>query len=374
MIPIFEPLFAGRELEYVSECIKTGWVSSEGPFVKRFEEQMATWFGVPHAIACSSGTSALEIALYALNLKPGAEVILPSFTIISCVIACVRLGLVPVLVDVHPQYLTLIPEQVKAKITGQTGAIMPVHVYGNAADMDAILAIGKEHGIAVIEDFAEAHGAVHVSQNDGRRALCGSMGDVAACSFYANKIIACGEGGMVFAKTDEQAARARNYRNLCFDADRKYVHDDIGYNFRMTNLQAAVGLAQLEQLEDSLARKRQIGKWYAEQLADMPNVTFHPVPAYTESVYWMFGIHLDPSRGHDAPQVQAKLKTLGVGTRCFFNGMHRQPATQVRGLFQGESYPNTDTATQYGVLLPSSVTLTQDQVTTICQAVRQAIR
>lgn len=373
MIPVFEPLFAGNELAYVSECVKTGWVSSEGPFVKRFEDEMVASFDAQHGIACSSGTSALEIALYALNLPRGAEVILPSFTIVSCVMACLRLGLVPVLVDVVPGYLTMDPAKVKAKLTNKTAAIMPVHVYGNPADMDAILVIARQANVQVIEDFAESHGAVYISKETGKRSYCGTMGDTAACSFYANKIIATGEGGMVFTRTSEQDERARNYRNLSFDKGRRYIHEDVGYNFRMTNLQAAVGVAQLEQLPESLKRKREIGGQYRSGLEGVNGVTFHPVPAYAESVYWMFGIQLDPARGLNATRLQDRLKEEKIGTRCFFNGMHRQPAFNDRDMFVGESYPVTEQATEYGVLLPSSLTLTQEQIEQVCKAIKKAV-
>jgi perosamine synthetase len=359
MIPVFETVFLGREKEYLEECIKTRWISSEGPFVKRFEQEMATRFGMQEGVAVSNGTAALEVALYALDLAPGSEVIMPSFTIISCALACLRLSLVPIFVDIDPVAWTMDPRQVRAKLTAKTGAIMPVHIYGNPVDMDPILQISREHGIPIMEDFAEAHGAVYLSSGkNNERLLCGGIGDVSATSFYANKIITCGEGGMVLCRTQKSAERARRYRNLCFDKERKFIHEDIAGNFRMTNMQAAIGLAQLEQLDKAVEIKRSIGALYREALAGAPGLRFHPIPRYSETVYWMYCCELAPSIGLTAEDICRELRARGIDTRYFFTGMHRQPVLRNRGFSATEDgFPRTDHASRYGFYLPSSLAL-----------------
>jgi len=373
MIPVHEPCLDGNELAYVQECVRTGWISSEGSFVRRFEDAMCKRFGMPEGVAVCNGTAALEVALYALNLRVGAEVIMPSFTIISCALACVRLGLVPVLVDIDAETWTMDPGQIEARITSKTGAIMPVHIYGNPVDMDPVLAIARRHGLAIVEDFAEAHGAGYRSGATGGTLRCGAMGDVAATSFYANKLITCGEGGMVLCKTRGQADRARSYRNLCFDKDRRFVHEDLGFNYRMTNLQAAIGLGQLERLERTVAQKREIAAWYRQTFASMLELRFHPVPSYSEPVYWMYCIELRTESGCDAEVLAAGLRERGIGTRFFFRGMHCQPALLKLGLFAGEQYRRTEFATRYGLYLPSSLSLTVENIGTIGRAVQDIL-
>jgi perosamine synthetase len=251
MIPVFETVFLGNERRYLEECIETRWISSEGPFVRRFEQAMAERFEMSEGVAVNSGTAALETALYALDLPAGSEVIMPSLTIFSCPLVCLRLGLVPVLVDIDPVTWTMDPALIEAKITSRTRAIMVVHLFGNPAEMDPILDIARRHRLHVVEDFAEAHGATYQGPA-GSSQPCGGIGDISATSFYANKLISCGEGGMVLCREPHRAERARRYRNLGFGSERNFIHEDVAANFRLTNLQAAVGLAQLEELDRTI--------------------------------------------------------------------------------------------------------------------------
>ncbi|OJU10820.1 MAG: aminotransferase DegT, partial [Alphaproteobacteria bacterium 64-11] len=248
MIPVNEPVIGARERELVLQCLDTGWISSDGPFVGQFEQRFAQEVGRRHAIAVMNGSAALDAAVAALDLKRGDEVVMPTFTIISCITAVLTAGAVPVPVDCDPVTWNATPEAILAAVTPKTKAIMAVHIYGLPMDMDPILTFAKERGIAVIEDAAEAHGLTY----KGRP--CGSLGDVSTFSFYPNKHITTGEGGMIVTDSDAIAEKCRSLRNLGFNPKRRFVHDELGWNFRMTNLQAALGLGQIERLSDNIAK------------------------------------------------------------------------------------------------------------------------
>lgn len=283
-IPVNEPLLDGNERRYLNECIDTGWISSEGPFVKRFEEAFATRVGRRHGIAVCNGSVALDAAVAALGLGAGDEVILPAFTIISCAAAIVRAGAVPVLVDSDPIAWNMDVTQIEARITPRTKAIMVVHIYGLPVDMDPVLALAEKHGLAIIEDAAEMHGQTY----KGRP--CGSFGEISTFSFYPNKHITTGEGGMIVTDDDVLAERCRGLRNLCFLPGKRFVHEELGWNFRMTNLQAALGVAQLERLDEFVARKRRMGALYSSLLADLDTVEKPPPQTdYAENIYWVYG-------------------------------------------------------------------------------------
>jgi perosamine synthetase len=362
MIPVFETVLLGNEKRYVDECLETKWISSEGAFVRQFENAMSDRFGMPEAVAVSSGTGALETGLHSLDLPEGSEVIMPSLTIISCAYACLRVGLTPVLVDIDPDTWTMDVRQLEAKLTSRTAALMVVHLFGNPVNMDPVLHLARRRGIPVMEDFAEAQGAAYRGESGNRR-LCGAMGEVAATSFYANKLISCGEGGMVLCRDPQAAERARRYRNLGFGAERDFLHADLAANFRITNLQAAFGLAQLERLDHTIQRKREIAEWYRKAFADHENLLrFHPVPSYSDPVYWMFSVELNSSNGVTAADARRSLHANDIDTRPFFQGLHRQPVLLSRGLFAGEEYPHTEYATRYAFYLPSSLSLTREIV------------
>ena len=372
LIPVYEPVLKDREKQLLAECIDSGWISSEGPFVKEFEDRFSKYIGARYGVAVSSGTAALETALYGIDVQKGDEVIMPSFTIISCALAALRLGARPVLVDIDPTTWNMDTTQLEAKITSKTRAIMPVHIYGLPVDMDPVFHLASEYDLKIIEDAAEAHGAEYLSASRGNRWLkCGNMSDVSCFSFYANKIVTTGEGGMVVTNDASVAARAASYRNLCFHPEKRFYHTELCFNFRMTNLQAAVGVAQLERIEEIIARRRLLASWYKQGLAGVSDIRFQAEPSYAKPVYWMYAVELDEGLSVDAEPMMNRLKEKGIGTRPFFLGLHAQPVLQQLRVVKDEQFPNTDRAHRQGLYLPSSLTLTKAQVDVVCDAVRE---
>lgn len=366
MIPVNEPLLNGNEKKYLQECIDTGWISSEGPFIKKFEEGLASKVGRKHGVAVCNGTAALELAVEALGIKTGDEVIMPAFTIISCASAIIKSGGVPVLVDSDPLTWNMRVEEIEKKITPRTCAIMAVHIYGLPVDMDPLLALAKKHKLLVIEDAAEAHGQTYKGK------ACGSFGDISVFSFYPNKLITTGEGGMVLTDDDALAAKCRSLRNLCFMADKRFVHEALGWNMRMTNIQAALGLAQLERWDEHIARKRKMGAVYTGLLAELKNISL-PLKstAYAENIYWVYGITLE--NGERADTVMKKLAQKKIGTRPFFYPMHLQPALKKSGLFDNEQYPVAERLYEYGFYLPSGLTLSEEQMRIVAQTLKEVL-
>jgi perosamine synthetase len=367
MIPVNEPRIGEQEFAYVNECLRTGWISSAGRFIEEFESRWAAYCGMQYGVAVGNGTVALEAAVACLGLSPGDEVILPTFTIISCAQAVLYAGGVPVLVDADPRTWCMDVAQAAARITPRTRAIMPVHMYGHPVDMAPLWALAEQHGLAIVEDAAEAHGATY----RGRR--CGGLGDLSCFSFYANKIITTGEGGMILTRDPRLAERARSLRNLCFRPERRFYHTELGHNFRLTNLQAAVGLAQLERIDDLLAHKRWMGRRYTELLAGTPGLTLPVEEPWATNVYWMYGLVLDETTGMDAVEFSRRLKSRGVETRPFFLGMHEQPAFLERGFFRGEHYPVAERIARQGLYLPSGLTLTDAQAVQVAVAVKECL-
>ena len=376
MIPVNEPLLTARELELATECLRTGWISSAGGYIQRFEQAWADYCGMQHGVAVSNGTAGLQLAVACLDLQPGDEVILPSFTIISCVTAVLYNGGKPVLVDADPETWCLDVRQLEGRMTSRTRAIMPVHIYGHPVDMDPVLELAKTHGLLVIEDAAEAHGAEYLSGRDGQGThwrRCGSLGDLSVFSFYANKPVTTGEGGMLLTNDDGLAARLAALRNLCFKPDRRFHHSELGYNFRLTNLQAAIGCAQIERIDSIIERKRAIGEAYRLRLQGIPGLQLPAEKSWARSIYWMYGLVLEEAVGFDASEFAGRLQERGVQTRPFFLGMHAQPALHARGLFAGESYPVADRLARQGLYLPSGLALTDAQIDQVCQAVQDVL-
>jgi perosamine synthetase len=376
MIPVNEPLLCGRELEYVNECITTGWISSAGRFIEAFENEWASYCGMKYGIAMSNGTTALQAAVACLGLKPGDHVIIPSFTIISCALAVIYNGCIPVLVDCDPKTWCMDVSQIEARITERTKAIMPVHIYGHPVYMDVIIELAEKYNLAVIEDAAEAHGAEYLAQGNSCNPLwkrCGGLGHISAFSFYANKLITTGEGGMVLTNDPVYAEKARAYRNLCFQGKRRFYHTELGHNFRMTNLQAAIGLAQLERMDAIVAKKRWMGMTYSERLKEVPGIQLPVEASWARQVYWMYGIVLDDDVGMDAVTFAEKLKNEGIETRPFFLGMHEQPVFREMGLFENEKYPVAERIARKGLYLPSGLTITEAQIDRVCDVVRSVL-
>jgi perosamine synthetase len=372
LIPVNEPKLGPRELEYVTEAVESGWISSAGRYIEEFESGWAAYCGRRHGIAVSNGTTALHAAVAALGLEPGDEVILPTFTIVSCVTAVLAAGAVPVLVDSDPALWTMDVGQLEARVTERTRAVMPVHMYGHPVDMDPLLELGERRGLAVLEDAAEAHGAEYRS-GDGEWRRCGSFGAMSTFSFYANKLVTTGEGGMVVTDDDALAERLRSLRNLGFNSARRFHHVELGFNFRLTNLQAALGVAQLERIDEIVARKREVAALYTAGLGDIAGLQLPAEARWARSVYWMYGVVLDESTGLDAEAFAKRLRERGVDTRPFFLGMHEQPALHELGLFRGESYPVAERLARQGLYLPSGLALTDEQVQRVCAAVGEAL-
>ena len=376
MIPVNEPLLNGNEKKYLNECIDTGWISSEGPFVKRFEHDMAAAVGRRHGIAVSNGTAALELAIASLGLEPGDQILMPTFTIISCAAAVVRCGCVPVLIDSEPSTWNMDLANLKAKVEDEIGrkgnrklkAIMVVHIYGLPVEMDPVQELADRYGLKIIEDAAEMHGQTC----RGRR--CGGFGDLSTFSFYPNKHITTGEGGMVLTDDDHLAERCRSLRDLCFQPAKRFVHDELGYNFRMTNMQAALGVAQLERLDEFVARKRRMGARYTEMLAAVEGLELMPAKTeYAENIYWVFALVLKESVPFDGKEAIRRLAQAGIGTRPFFWPMHEQPVFQGMGLFQGERHPVAERIARRGFYIPSGMALTDAQQATVVAAIKELI-
>jgi perosamine synthetase len=364
-VPVNEPLLTGNEKKYLNACIDTGWISSDGPFVKELEQKVAAKVGRTYAVAVANGTAALDIAVAAIGLGPGDEVILPSHTIISCAAAIVRAGATPVVVDSDLTTWNMIPQQIAARVTPRTRAILIVHIYGLPVDMDPVLEIARKHDLKIIEDAAEVIGQTY------RGKPCGSFGDISTFSFYPNKLITTGEGGMVLTDDPILAEKAASFRNLCFQASRRFVHEELGWNYRLSNLQAAVGLAQFERWDEFIAIKRGIGRRYSELLGDLEHITL-PLAAtpYAENIYWVYGLLLKESAGFDAAEAMRRLAAVGIGTRPFFWPMHEQPVFRRLGYFHKESHPGAETLARRGFYIPSGMALRPEQLERTAAAVK----
>ena len=350
-----EPVLNGNEKKYIDECIDTNWISFEGPFVKRFEEGMANLTHRKYGVAVANGSVALDTAIIALEIGEGDEVIMPDFTIMSCAAPIVRAGAKPVLIDADPLTWNMKVEDIEAKITKNTKAIMVVHIYGLPVDMDPVFALAEKYSLAIIEDAAEMHGQTYKDRP------CGSLGTISTFSFYPNKHITCGEGGMVVTDDEKLAERCQLARNLFFSPKKRYVHEELGYNFRMTNLQAAIGCAQLERIDETVVKKRHIGHLYNELLKEVEGIQ-KPVEKteYADNIYWVYGIVLDDSVKVDAEEFMKRLGAEGIGCRGFFWGMHEQPVFKKMHLFDGELYPNAERLARRGLYIPSGLNLTDD--------------
>lgn len=367
-IPVNEPLLNGNEKKYLCECIDTGWISSEGPFVKEFEQKMSETVHRNYGIAVSNGTAALEVAVQALGIDAGDEVIMPTFTIISCAMAVTKMGGIPVFVDSDPFTWNMKVDEIEKKITSKTKAILLVHLYGLPVEVDEILLLAKKYHLKIIEDAAEMHGQTY----NGK--ACGSFGDISIFSFYPNKHITTGEGGMVVTDDEELAERCRSLRNLCFRKDIRYIHDEISDNYRFTNLQAAVGLAQLERLDEFVERKRAMGRYYTERLCEIKGLRL-PIEHtdYANNIYWVYGMVLESEIQVDNRIIQKLLAEKGIGTRTFFWCMHEQPVYRNMGLFKNEKYPNAEYLARKGFYIPSGLALTKEQMDKVILGIKDMI-
>ena len=365
-LPVCSPLLEGNELSYVTEAVSTGWISSSGSYVTEFEKSFAAYCEVGHGIAVCNGTVALHLALVALGVGPGDEVIIPNFTMAASAFAVCYTGAMPVFVDADKETWNMAIPSLESKITPKTKAIMPVHIFGNPCDMTALHRVSEKWGIPLLEDAAEAHGA----EVNGKKV--GSLGNLAAFSFFANKNVTTGEGGMVVTDDDALAQACRYHKNLCFplDAPRTYLHADIGFNYRMSNIHAALGLAQTERADYYRNLRIRHGCLYRELLEKIPGITVQKDQLGGKNVFWMNGMCVCPEQyGRSRDELVAHLKENGIETRLFFNGMHRQPALQKYGCDSSDTYPVSDFLADNGLYLPSGSGLAEEDIHFICDVI-----
>ena len=368
-IPVCEPYLAGNELEYVTDAISTGWISSSGTYVNRFEEEFAKYCDCKYAVSVCNGTIALHLALLSLDIGIGDEVIIPSFTMIASAFAVCYTGAKPVFVDADKDTFNIDVTKIEKKITSRTKAIMPVHIFGKICNMDAIIALAKKYNLYIIEDAAEAHGATY----RGKKA--GSFSDVAAFSFFANKNITTGEGGMIVTNNEDIAQKAKYFKNVCFpiNGPRNYSHDDIGYNYRMSNVVAAIGLSQVEKADDYRAMRIRNNELYRKYLEGVPGIIFQSLPEEgCIDVCWMNTIVLDPEKfGHTKDETVTFLKSQNIDTRLLFKSMSRQKSLADFGCDCSGEYIVTDWLNENGFYLPSASNLDEETIKNICRVIKE---
>jgi len=362
IIPVSDPKLDGNELRYLTQCIQSNWISSAGRFVRDFEEAFAAVMGCSHGVACSNGTTALHLALATLGLGPGDEAIIPAFTMIATANAVRYTGATPVLVDSERETWNPDVTKLSAAVTPRTRGILLVHTYGHPVDMDPLLELADRRGLWVVEDAAEAHGARYKDRP------IGSLGRAASFSFYANKIITTGEGGMVTTNDPELARVARRLRDHAFSDERHFWHKYLGFNYRMTNMQAAVGLAQTERLEEFVEIRRANAARYTQRLSKIPGLTLPVERPWARNVYWMYGVVVEDAFGISRDELRRRLARRGIETRTFFIPIHLQPIYY--SLFKGQGYPVAEELCQRGMYLPSGATLSETEIAYICDAVR----
>jgi len=354
MIPVAEPSLGEEELSNVIEAVKSGWISSKGKFIEEFEQNFAEYCDRKYGVATSNGTVALHLALKALGITKGDEVIVPDLTFVAVANTVTYCNAKPVFVDSHPEYWCMNPEKIAEKITQRTKAIIPVHLYGHPCDMDAILGIAENHNLYIIEDAAEAHGAEY----KGKKVGC--FGDISCFSFYGNKIITTGEGGMCLTNNENLAEKMKILRDHGMNPNRRYWYDEIGFNYRMTNLQAAVGVAQLKKLDEFVDKKREIAKWYEEGLKELEEkelITLHPETSWAKCVYWMYSILVEDTFGMGRDDLIKRLEMEGIETRPFFYPMHLLSVYK-----NNERFPFAEEISIKGLNLPSGMNMSGEKI------------
>ncbi|MFH0861097.1 MAG: DegT/DnrJ/EryC1/StrS family aminotransferase [Candidatus Altiarchaeota archaeon] len=365
MIHVCEPTIGEEELANVVDCIKTNWISSKGKYIEEFENKFSKYCGVKHGVTTTNGTTALHLAISSLGIGKGDEVIMPTFTMIATAFAVTYTGAKPVFVDSEPETWNVDVEKIEEMITNKTKAIMPVHIYGHPCDMDSISDIADDNDLYVVEDAAEAHGAEY----KGRKV--GGLSDIGCFSFYANKIITTGEGGMVVTNDEELVERARELRDLAHSKKKRFLHERVGYNYRMTNVQAAIGVAQMEKIEKFVNARRNNANRYNSLLIGINGITLPPEKPWAKNVYWMYSILIDKEKfGISRDELMMKLEDKGVGTRAFFVPMHKQPVyDKAKGQF-----PVSERLAENGLYLPSSSKLTEKEIRWVCDAISSLSR
>ena len=366
-INVSEPKLSNKAKDYVLDCLKTEWISSSGSYLETFEKKWAKYCNKKYAVSVTSGTAALIVALKALNLKPGDEVIMPSFTIISCALAIIEAGGKPILADCDLDTWCIKTDEIKKKISSRTKAILIVHMFGHPVNIDEIKEIIKNKKIDIIEDAAESHGSRFKNK------VVGSFGKISCFSFYVNKLITTGEGGMALTNDKGLYNKMKNLRNLAFNKTRRFSHNEIGYNYRMTNIQAAIGLSQLEKITEHIEIKRKNTLLYNKILTsyDLP-ISLPLEKKWAKNTFWMYGIVLK-NKKMTAKILSKKLFENNIETRPLFLGMHEQPIFKKMKLFKKENYPNTEYISKYGLYLPSGLRLNKSKIELICRTLKRIL-
>ncbi len=364
-IPVCSPLLTGNELKYVTDCMETGWISSAGKYVTAFEDSFAKYSEAKHGVAVCNGTVAIHLALQALNIREGDEVLIPNFTMIATAFAVCYTGAMPVFVEADRETWNIDINDLSKKVTGKTKAIIAVSIFGNPCAMDEIMALASEHNLYVIEDAAESHGAEY----KGRK--LGSIAHLTCFSFFANKNLTTGEGGMVLTNDDSIAKQLRYYKNLCFSLDgpRNYLHEDVGFNYRISNIHAAIGLAQVEKADEYRAMRIKNAQLYEKYLADTPGIIFQKSMSFALNVHWMNAILITKEYGKSRNELIKHLADNKVDSRTFFLGMDKQPSLKKYGCDVSKSFEVTDWLSENGFYLPSSSHLTENEIKIICELI-----
>jgi len=363
-IPVNVPLLNGKEKEYVLEALESSWISSEGPFVSKFERNFSKYVDRDFGIAVSSGSAALDIAVKALDIGIGDEVIMSTFTIISCAASVVKRGAIPVFVDVDPLTWNMDVSQIQDKITSKTKAIMVVHIYGLPVDMDPLIKLANKYKLLVLEDAAEMHGQTYKNR------LCGSFGDISTFSFYANKNITTGEGGMIVTNNKSLRDRCRSLRNLCFQDKKRFLHSELGWNYRLTNIQAAIGLAQLERIGLIVEKKKKIGALYNDLLKNLKGISLPMSNTdYANNIYWIYGILIN-KKNLNADELINILKSKGIGARPFFYPLHLQPVLNEYKKYNASKFPISEKISKQGLYLPSGLGISYAQIKKVVNVLR----
>lgn len=366
LVPVCTPSITELEVRYATDAVRSGFISgTKGEYIQRFEEAFAKYCKAEHGIACNSGTAALQLAIRALKIKVGDEVIVPAFTNIATILCVVYVGAVPVLVDAREDTWCINEKLVEQKVTKRTKAIIPVHIYGHPVEMGPVMEVAKKHNLFVVEDAAEAHGAEY----NGK--IVGNIGDIGCFSFYANKIVTCGEGGMCVTDNKAWAEKMQSLRNLAFGDASRYLHTDLGYNYRMTNVQAAIGFAQMQRVDELVKRKRVVAAQYSRELRNVNGITTPCEMPWAKNVYWMYGILIDRKKFRiSKDELMAELLKHGIETRSFFVPMQNQPVFRSLGLFRNDKCPVSDRLGREGLYLPSSTGLGKEEIVHICDVIK----
>lgn len=363
-IPICEPTLSGFELEYLANCIKSNWLSSKGFYVDEFERKFSEFCGSKYGVATSSGTTALHLALVALGIGRADEVIMPTLTMIASANPIIFAGAKPVFVDSEPDTWNIDVNAIEEKITSKTKAIMPVHLYGHPVNMDPLLKIAKKYNLFVIEDAAEAHGTEY------KNIRAGSLGDVGCFSFYTNKIITTGEGGMVVTNNERINDNLLLFRDLAHSKEQRYLHYEVGYNYRLTNLQAGVGLAQMKKIEEYIEARRKHARIYNSLLKEVRGITLPPEAEWAKNIYWLYSILIQDDFGLKRDELAAELWKRRIETRPFFIPMHKQPIFKKMGLISGE-FPIADELFAKGICLPSSSSISKEEISFVSDTIKE---